>query len=472
MYGVGHASSSARYDLVILGAGPAGEKAAAQAGYFGKRVAIVEREPEPGGAGVHTGTLPSKTLRESALYLSGYRNRELYGIAVQLEPGATLPVLMARKAAIARTESERIRHNLARHGVDYFRGHGRITGPTTVAVTTADGSVELSGDYLLIATGSRPFRPNGIAFDDPRIHDSDEILKLERLPSSIAVLGAGVIGCEYACMFAALGSRVTLVDSRPEILTFLDAEVVARLKAAMTGLGIRLELGRRWRDVSATHDGVTTTLEDGTTVSSDQLLFAAGRVGRSEDLGLEAVGLGPDARGCLSVDKSYRTSVPTILAVGDVIGFPALASTSMEQGRVAVCRAFGFDYKQSVAEVLPYGIYTIPEVSSVGETEQTCRDKGIAYVAGRAHFRDNARGKIAGDVEGMTKLVVDAKTRRVLGVHVIGERATELVHIGQTALHLSATVDLFIEMVFNFPTLAESYKYAAYDCLGELKKAK
>jgi NAD(P) transhydrogenase len=414
--------------------------------------------------------LPSKTLRESALYLSGYRNRELYGIAVQLEAGATLPVLMARKAAIARTESERIRHNLTRHGVDYFAGHGRVAGPNTVVVTSAEGTLELSGDYLLVATGSRPFRPNGIAFDDPRIHDSDEILHLERLPASLTVLGAGVIGCEYACMFAALGSRVTLVDSRPDILTFLDAEVVTRLKEAMVGLGIRLELGRRWRDVIAEGAGVTTTLDDGTQVSSDQLLFAAGRVGRTADLGLEAVGLCADARGCLSVDEAYRTGVPTILAVGDVIGFPALASTSMEQGRVAVCRAFGFDYKQSVAEVLPYGIYTIPEVSSVGETEQTCRDKGIAYVAGRAHYRDNARAKIAGDVEGMTKLVVDAKTRRVLGVHVIGERATELVHIGQTALHLSATVDLFIEMVFNFPTLAESYKYAAYACLGELKK--
>jgi len=245
---------------------------------------------------------------------------------------------------------------------------------------------------------------------------------------------------------------------------------VTRLKEAMSGLGIRLELGRRWREVTATNAGVTTMLDDGTAVITDQLLFAAGRVGRTDELGLETVGLRPDARGCLSVDAAYRTSVPSILAVGDVIGFPALASTSMEQGRVAVCRAFGFAYKQSVAEVLPYGIYTIPEVSSVGETEQTCRDKGIAYVAGRAHYRDNARGKIAGDIEGMTKLVVDAKTRRVLGVHVIGERATELVHIGQTALHLSATVDLFIEMVFNFPTLAESYKYAAYACLGELKK--
>ena len=464
-----HPSLQGKYDLVILGAGPAGEKAAAQAGYFGRRVAIVERAIEPGGAGVHTGTLPSKTLRESALYLSGYRNRELYGIAVKLEVGATLPVLMARLAEIARSESARIRENLKRHAVEYFTGHGRISGPNTVEVATADGKVQLYGEYLLVATGSRPFRPNGIAFDDPRIHDSDEILSLERLPSSLTILGAGVIGCEYACMFAALGCKVTLVEAREAILPFLDTEIVERLTAAMSALGIRLERGRRWRSVAVTGDGVKTTLEDGTEVSSEQLLFAAGRVGRTEDLGLDAVGLRPDARGCLAVDAAYRTQVPSILAVGDVIGFPALASTSMEQGRVAVCRAFGFAYKQSVAEVLPYGIYTIPEVSCVGETEQTCRTKGIAYVVGRAPYRDNARAKIAGDMEGMTKLVADAKTRRVLGVHVIGERATELVHIGQTALHLSATVDLFIDMVFNFPTLAESYKYAAYACLGALR---
>jgi NAD(P) transhydrogenase len=464
-----HASPPGKYDLVILGAGPAGEKAAAQAGYFGRRVAIVERATEPGGAGVHTGTLPSKTLRESALYLSGYRNRELYGIAVQLEAGATLPVLMARKAAIAQTESERIRDNLKRHGVDYFYGHGRIRGPHTIEVSTADGPVELRGEYLLVATGSRPYRPNGIAFEDPRIHDSDEILSIERLPSSLAVLGAGVIGCEYACMFAALGCQVTLVEARAAILPFLDTEIVERLKAAMSALGIRLEQGRRWRGVTSSADRVLTTLDDGTEVASEQLLFAAGRVGRTEDLGLDAVGIRADARGCLAVDANFRTQVPSILAVGDVIGFPALASTSMEQGRVAVCRAFGFDYKQSVAEVLPYGIYTIPEVSSVGETEQSCREKGIAYVVGRAAYRDNARAKIAGDMEGMTKLVADAQTRRVLGVHVIGEHATELVHIGQTALHMSATVDLFIDMVFNFPTLAESYKYAAYACLGALR---
>jgi NAD(P) transhydrogenase len=467
---VGQTSSVGQYDLLILGAGPAGEKAAAQAGYFGRRVAIVERAPEPGGAGVHTGTLPSKTLRESALYLSGHRNRELYGIAVELEASATLPVLMARKAAIAATESARIRENLKRHAADYFTGHGRITGPHTASVTSSGGTIELCGEYLLIATGSRPFRPPGIDFDDPRIHDSDEILTIERLPRSLAILGGGVIGCEYACMFAALGTAVTLVDSRDAILPFLDTEIVGRLTSAMQNLGIRLVQGRRWQSVEAGDQGVVTALEGGSTVTAEQLLFAAGRLGRTGDLGLEAVGIQPDPRGYLTVDASFRTSVPSILAAGDVIGFPALASASMEQGRVAVCRAFGFSYKKSVSEVLPYGIYTIPEVSSVGETEETCRAKGIAYVVGRALYRDNARGKIAGDLEGMTKLVVDKGTRRLLGVHVIGERATELVHIGQTALHLGGTVDLFIDMVFNFPTLAESYKYAAYACLGELAR--
>jgi len=467
---VGQTSAVGQYDLLILGAGPAGEKAAAQAGYFGRRVAIVERAPEPGGAGVHTGTLPSKTLRESALYLSGHRNRELYGIAVELEAGATLPVLMARKAAIAATESARIRDNLKRHNVDYFTGHGRITGPHTVSVTSSGGTIELHGEYVLIATGSRPFRPPGIDFDDPRIHDSDEILTIERLPRSLAILGGGVIGCEYACMFAALGTDVTLVDSRDAILPFLDKEIVDRLTSAMQNLGIRLAQGRRWQSVVATDHGVATALEGGATVTAEQLLFAAGRLGRTEDLGLEAVGIQADPRGYLTVDASFRTSVPSILAAGDVIGFPALASTSMEQGRVAVCRAFGFAYKKAVAEVLPYGIYTIPEVSSVGETEETCRAKGIAYVTGRALYCENARGKIAGDLEGMTKLVVDKGTRRLLGVHVIGERATELVHIGQTALHLGGTVDLFIDMVFNFPTLAESYKYAAYACLAELAR--
>jgi NAD(P) transhydrogenase len=277
-----------------------------------------------------------------------------------------------------------------------------------------------------------------------------------------------VIGCEYACMFAALGVKITLVDARAEILPFLDTEIVARLKAAMTKLGIRLVQGQRWTTVVRAPTGIVTTLADGSTLENQQLLFAAGRTGAVSDLGLETVGLAADSRGYIPVDNEFRTRVPNIFAAGDVIGFPALASVSMEQGRVAMCHAFGFGYKKAVASEMPYGIYTIPEVSSYGETEETCQQKKIDYVAGRGLFENNARGKITGDSEGITKLLVDTKTRKLIGVHVIGERATELVHIGQTAIHLGATVDLFIDMVFNYPTLADSYKYAAYHCLAVL----
>jgi NAD(P) transhydrogenase len=457
-----------RFDLVVVGVGPAGEKAAAQAAYFGKRVAVVERAPEPGGAGVHTGTLPSKTLRESALYLSGHRAREIYGVAVHLEKNATLPRLMDRKASIATSESRRIRDNLERHGVTYVHGEATFVSPLTVRVTGPDAPRLLRGEHVLIATGSRPFRPDSIAFEDDKIHDSDEVLEIERIPESLTILGGGVIGCEYACIFAALGVSVTLVDARNGILPFLDAEIVQRLSEAMQKLGVRLRQGQRWGDVTARGSSVEVELADGARLSSEHVLFAAGRGGNTERLGLADIGVEVDKRGFIKVDSSYRTSTPGVLAAGDVIGFPALASVSMEQGRVAVCRAFGFEYKQSVSELMPYGIYTIPEVGAVGETEQSCAERGIDYVVGRSTYALNARGKITGDLDGMTKLVMDATSRRLLGVHAIGERATELVHVGQTALHLGGTVDLFIDMVFNFPTLAESYKYAAYDCLGKL----
>jgi NAD(P) transhydrogenase len=457
-----------RFDLVVIGAGPAGEKGAAQAAYFGKKVAIIEKGREPGGAGVHTGTLPSKTLRESALYLSGHRTRELYGIAVELAPDATLPRLMDRKNAIAESESQRIRWNLDRHGVSYFQGSARFVDPHAVEVHGPAGVTRVEGEYLLIATGSKPFQPADIDFADDHIHDSDEVLEIEVLPKSLTILGGGVIGCEYACMFAALGTEVTLVDARAEILPFLDQEIIERLRGAMQKLGVRFVQGQRWGKVVRSGHGVRTALADGTTLESEQLLFAAGRIGATAGLDLEKVGVQPDSRGYVKVDERYRTSVPSVIAAGDVVGFPALASVSMEQGRVAVCHAFGFSYKKAVSDLMPYGIYTIPEVSAIGETEQTCKDKGIEYVVGRALYKENARGKIAGDLEGITKLVVDGKTRQLLGVHVIGERATELVHVGQAVLHMHGPVDLFIDMVFNFPTLAESYKYAAYGCLQAL----
>ena len=456
------------FDLVVIGAGPAGEKAAAQAAYFKKRVAIIECEPEPGGAAVHTGTLPSKTLRETALYLSGYHARELYGVALELDPNATLPQLMSRKSAIAAAESRSVRKNLAHHDVHYIEGRGRLLNAHTVSVSSKAGERRIGADFILIATGSKPHRPAEIDFADAWIHDSDEILTIDDMPTSMTILGGGVIGCEYACMFAALGVAITLVDARAEILPFLDAEIVARLKAAMIKLGVRLVQGQRWTTVLRSPTGVVTTLSDGRTLENQQLLFAAGRTGCVSDLGLETVGLAADARGNIPVDAEFRTKVPNIFAAGDVIGFPALASVSMEQGRIAMCHAFGFGYKKAVVSEMPYGIYTIPEVSSFGETEETCKQKQIDYVAGRGLFENNARGKITGDLEGITKLLVDSKTRKLIGVHVIGERATELVHIGQTAIHLGATVDVFIDMVFNYPTLADSYKYAAYHCLAAL----
>jgi NAD(P) transhydrogenase len=456
------------FDLVVIGAGPAGEKAAAQAGYFKKRVAIIECESEPGGAAVNTGTLPSKTLRETALYLSGYHARELYGVAVELDRGATLPRLMSRKNAIAAAEARSYRQNFVKHDVRYFHGRGRLLDEHTVSITSPAGEQQIGGDFVLISTGSKPHRPADIDFADDWIHDSDEILTIHELPTSLTILGGGVIGCEYACMFAALGVGVTLVDARSEILPFLDAEIVLRLKSAMVKFGIRMAQGQRWTQVARVGKGIVTTLADGSTLENEQLLFAAGRTGCASDLGLERVGLACDARGYIPVDREFRTKVPHIFAAGDVIGFPALASVSMEQGRVAICHAFGFGYKTAVAAEMPYGIYTIPEVSSFGETEETCKEKKIDYVVGRALYENNARGKITGDLEGITKLVVDAKTRKLIGVHVIGERATELVHIGQTAINLGGTVDVFIDMVFNYPTLADSYKYAAYECLGRL----
>ncbi len=461
------------YDLVVLGGGPAGEKGAAQAAYFGHSVLVVEKAPEPGGAAVHTGTLPSKTLRETALYLSGFRARDLYGVSVRLDdPHAAVPRLIARKDSIAAQESARIRTNLSRHGIDLVQGEGRFVGPHEVEVRAPDGSLRRTrARFVLIATGTVPRRPPDVPIDEPDVYDSDEILGLDRLPDRLVVLGAGVIGCEYACMFAALGVRVVLVEGRGQLLAFLDHEIVTRLELAMEHLGIEVRKGHRWGRIDRRESGrLSCELADGSVLDCEKLLFAAGRVGAIEELGLDAIGIAPNDRGLLTVDACYRTAVPHVYAAGDVIGFPALASTSMEQARVAVCHAFGIEYKKAVGALLPYGIYTIPEVSCVGETEETCKEKAIDYVVGRAFYRENARGLITGDLEGLTKIIVCVSSRKLLGVHVIGERASELVHVGQAVMTLGGTVDAFIEMVFNYPTLSESFKYAAYSALGQLAK--
>jgi NAD(P) transhydrogenase len=461
------------FDLIVIGAGPAGEKGAAQAAYFGKRVAIVEREPEPGGAAVHTGTLPSKTLRETSIFLSGYRQRELYGLTVNVNPDLAVPRLLSRKNAVRELEVERIKWNLDRHDVRQARGVARFLDPHTVEVTAAGVPARrMTSEFFLVATGSKPYQPSNIPFDDEDVDDSDTILMIDRLPKSLTILGAGVIGCEYATMFAAMHVKVTLVDGRDRLLPFLDFEIGERLRGAMNTLGIEILLSRETKAVARARDkGIVCALADGTEFASEKLLFAAGRSGRSEELALGAVGVETDKRGCIKVDDDYRTRVPNIYAAGDVIGFPALASTSMEQARVAVCHAFGFSYKRQVSHLLPYGIYTIPEVSCVGLSEEMAKERHVDYVVGRAFYRDNARGKIIGDKDGVIKLLFERKTKKLLGCHCLGDRASELVHTGQALIMLGGTIETFIEMVFNYPTLSELFKYAAYDALGALGKS-
>ncbi|HEY7667528.1 MAG TPA: Si-specific NAD(P)(+) transhydrogenase [Actinomycetota bacterium] len=458
-------------DLVVIGGGPAGERGAAQAAYFGKRVAIVERQPEPGGAAVHTGTLPSKTLRETALFLSGYRQRHLYGLTVDVDPEMTVARLLDRKDAVRELEVQRIHANLDRHGIELVRGEARLADPHTVEVATAGGVRRLRSDVVLIATGSSPHHPPGIPYDDPDVHDADGILRIDRLPTSMALIGGGVIGCEYACMFAALGVEVHLIDPRPGLLPFLDREMGERLAAAMEGLGVRMHLECEHERVERGPDGLACTLGSGEVLIVDTVMVAAGRQGNTADLGLAAIGVGVDARGYVEVDDDFRTAVPNVYAAGDVVGFPSLASVSMEQARVAVCHAFGFTYKRQVSELLPYGVYTIPEVSCVGLGEDEAARRGLDVVAGRSFFRDNVRGQIVGDRDGMVKLVFDRTTRRLIGCHCIGERASELVHVGQAVIVLDGTVETFIEMVFNHPTLGETFKYAAYDALAKLGPA-
>jgi NAD(P) transhydrogenase len=457
---------------VVIGVGPAGEKGAAQAAYFGKRVACVERAEEPGGAAVHTGTLPSKTLRETAIFLSGFRQRELYGLSVELNSEVAVPKLLSRKNAVRELEVGRIKWNLERHNVPLLRGAARFVDAHTVELTGSGSEARrITSEVFLVATGSRPHHPPNIPFDDEDVDDSDTILQIDRLPKTMLIVGGGVIGCEYASMFAAMRVDVTLVEGRPRLLSFLDVEIAERLRGAMQALGVTFYLGRTTQSIARVPGrGIVTVLDDGREIATEKVLASSGRSGWTEGLGLEAVGVEVDRRGTIKVDADYRTATPSIYAAGDVIGFPALASTSMDQARVAVCHAFAFDYKRQVSELLPFGIYTIPEVSCVGHSEEGAKEKGLDFVVGRAFYRDNARGKIVGDKDGVIKLVVERGTKKVLGVHCIGERASELVHVGQAVMLLGGTIDAFIDMVFNYPTLGEMFKYAAYDAMGAMAR--
>jgi NAD(P) transhydrogenase len=455
-----------QYDLVVIGSGPAGEKGAAQAAYFGKKVALIERETIVGGTAANTGTLPSKTLRETALFLSGYRNRDLSGLNVSLKHEVTIRDFMLHEHAVTARERLRIHENLVRHRVEFVEGTATFADPHTVAVTRASGSTRhLRGDVILIAVGSIPHRPPIYRFEDPRIYDSDEILTIQQMPPSMLVIGGGVIGCEYACMFAILGIDVTVIEQRGRIIGSLDGEVAATLQGQMESIGIKFHFNDSVAEVVA-GETIEVRLKSGTLLHPESILVSSGRDGNIKGLGLDCVGIEADARGAIKVNEHYQTTVPHIYAAGDVIGFPALASTAMEQARVAMVHAFDLKYRGDVAHILPYGIFTIPECSMAGDSEEALKQKGTPYVAGRATYANNARGRIIGDDKGFLKLLFRFDDMKLLGVHVIGEQATELVHVGLTALLAEQTADLFIQTCFNYPTLTELYKYAAYDALG------
>jgi NAD(P) transhydrogenase len=460
------------FDLIVIGSGPAGEKGAAQAAYFGKRVALVEKHKLLGGALINTGTIPSKTLRETALYFSGLDQRGLYGIDYTLKDNLTVPQFMHREVEVTKSLRDLLTHNLNRHNISLFRGQARFTDAHTISVAGNDRTDTLRAAVILIATGSAPVWPKEIPHDS-RLYDSDTILHMDTIPKSLAVIGAGVIGCEYATMFQALGVAVTLICPTEQLLPFMDAEVSDHLRLQMKILG--LDLRRKTTMVEAVLDASPTSvllrLSEGE-LRVDRVLFATGRQGATADLGLDKAGLTATDRGQIKVNEHYQTAVEHIYAAGDVIGIPALASTSMEQARVAMCHAFDLGYKDRVHPILPQAIYTIPELASVGETEESCARKGIPCLVGRTSYSGNARGQIVGDLEGLVKLVFRNPDKKLLGVHIVGESASELIHVGQAVLYFGGTIDDFISMVFNIPTLGDAYKYAAYDGLQALAKSR
>ena len=457
------------FDLVVIGSGPAGEKGAAQAAYYGKRTAVVERFERVGGAAVNRGgLLPTKTLRETALYLTSFGRREVYGVGLDLTPELTLDRLRARAVAVSDAAQARVRRNLERHAIELVHGLARIGADRTVHVELADGGTRtLQAEVVLVATGSRPFHPPSVPFDDPDVHDSDSVLGLRTLPQSFVVIGGGPVGCEYASILGALGVDVTLVDRSPRLLPFLDAEISAEYASCLSANGVDLILGCPDAPVRREDGRLEVGVSDDRTLAPDKVLFAAGRSGNTEDLGLEDAGVQLDARGLVVVDEQYRCA-PGIFAAGDVIGPPALASVSAEQGRVAMCHAFGIPFKETVDPLPPYGIYGIPEVAMVGMTEEAAAAAGIDSEIGTAPFANNPRSLIAGTSYGMVKLVFRRDDRRLLGVHIVGDEAAELVHIGQAVIHAGESIDRFIHSTFNIPTRAEVYKYAAYDGLQRL----
>ncbi|MEA2682164.1 MAG: transhydrogenase [Chloroflexota bacterium] len=459
---------SQEFDLAVIGSGPAGEKAAAHAAYFGRSVVLVERAQRLGGVVVSSAGIPTKTLRESALYVTGFRKRDVYGVSVQLLPEMTLDLLRHRTYDVVQTMGEQVRHNMERHGVVVIEGTARLTAPTSLVVTGAGGTTEVRAGAILVATGSRPFHPDGLPFDDPDVHDSKTILSVDRPFNSIVVIGSGAVGSEYASIMAALGLRVTIIEGGPRILGIADAEMSQVLADCLSRDGVEIRTGTRTTAIAREDGRLTVTLESGEKLHPDKVLFAVGRVSNSDNLGLEELGVKLVGRGAIDVDADFRTSVPTIYAAGDVVGPPGLASVSMEQGRTAASAALGTHYASSCRWVSPSGVYTIPEVAWVGLTEEQATAQGVSYETGRSYFTGNSRANIGGFTEGMVKIMFDPHDRRIVGAHAVGEVAAEIIHVAQAVMQLQGDLDYFVHATFNVPTWSDAFKMAAFDGLGKL----
>ncbi|MDQ2742488.1 MAG: Si-specific NAD(P)(+) transhydrogenase [Chloroflexota bacterium] len=458
------------YDILVIGTGPAGQKAALAAAKAGQHVAIIERRPVVGGVCINTGTIPSKTMREAVLYLSGWREHAVYGASYAVKQHIEISDLLMRCEYVMRHEIDVIRHQMSRNDIEVINACASFIDPHTLQLDVEGNRSQrtVRADWIVIATGTDAARGGDVALDGKDVFTSDDILQLDRIPHTLAVIGAGVIGCEYASIFAALGVRVTLVDARPNLLSFVDEEIVGMLCYHLRDNRATLRLGETVVRVDRLPDNrVRTTLQSGKQLVTDMALHSVGREGATGELNLPAAGVVADSRGRIPVDENYQTNIEHVYAVGDVIGFPSLASTSMEQGRIAVCHALQIPVR-SEPSLFPYGIYTVPEISMVGKTEQELTEEGIPYEVGKAQYREIARGQIIGDMHGVLKVIFHAETRHLLGVHIIGEGASELIHIGQAVLAFEGKVDYFIDTVFNYPTLAECYKVAAFDGINRL----
>jgi NAD(P) transhydrogenase len=459
-----------KFDIIVIGSGPAGQRAAIQGAKCGRRVVVIEQREIVGGACVNTGTIPSKTMREAVMHLSGFQYQGIYGINYHVKDKITMADLGFRVNQVIKTEVDVTQAQLARNGVDVINARAGFLDSTHVRIENSKGQADLEAPVIIIATGTKPADSPTVPINGKTIINSDQIFSMEDIPKTLIVVGGGVIGVEYTCMFAILGSRVILVEKRPRLLEFADSEMVEALSYNLRDHRVTMRLNEEVSSVEDRgKDGVVARMKSNKVINGDALLYAVGRQGNVDDLNLAAAGLDADSRGRITVDSEYRTKVPNIYAAGDIIGFPSLASVSMEQGRLAAANSVGLKIQSNPA-TYPYGIYTIPEISFTGKTEEQLTEADVPYEVGVSYYRDTARGQIRGDTSGRLKLIFHRETREVLGVHIIGEGATELLHIGQAVMILKGTVDYFVETVFNYPTLAECYKQAAFNGINKLMR--